>query len=294
MKVAIFGNAFSKENEKYFDLLINILKDANAQIMLEKEYYQKIIDLKNHFDKYPLFDQKRGLDKSVDFIFTLGGDGTILRVVSYVKDLEIPVVGINTGRLGFMATLAKNDIQSKMKDVFSGNYDIVERSLLELTTSHKVNSLPFNYALNEISVNRKDATSMVTVDAYLDGEFLNSYWGDGLLVATPTGSTGYSLSCGGPIIMPGSNNVVLTPIAPHNLFARPFVLPDSTEIDLVIKGRADSYMLSLDSNLVSVPEGIKLKIKKADANIRMLKFKDDSFLDTLREKMHWGRDYRNE
>jgi len=153
--------------------------------------------------------------------------------------------------------------------------------------------MPYNFALNEIAVNRKEATSMVTVDAYLNGEFLNSYWGDGLIVATPTGSTGYSLSCGGPIIMPGSSNLVITPIAPHNLYTRPFVIPDSTEIELRITGRADSYMVSLDSSVIAVPHGIKLFIKKADFVVKMVRFEDERFLSTLRKKLYWGEDIRN-
>ncbi|MCK5906262.1 MAG: NAD kinase, partial [Flavobacteriales bacterium] len=218
----------------------------------------------------------------------------ILRVLSIIKDTEIPLVGINTGRLGFMATISKEHIAEKVEAIVKGNYKIKERRLLELETSAKVESMPYNFALNEIAINRKETTSMVTVDAHLNGEYLNSYWGDGLIIATPTGSTGYSLSCGGPIVMPGSNNLVLTPIAPHNLYARPFVIPDDMEIELHIKGRADNYLVSLDSRIVTVPHGIMLRIKKSKFVVKMVRFEEMRFLKTLRKKMLWGEDYRNE
>lgn len=294
MKVGIFGQALSENTKIYARKLLDSLERFNVDVIIEKKFFNILLDFKVTTDSYETFSGNLSKDDGVDMVFTLGGDGTILRVISIVKDSEIPIVGINTGRLGFMATISKEDIEEKVEAISKGEFKTKERRLLELEPSAEVENLPYNFALNEISINRKEATSMVTVDAYLNNEFLNSYWGDGVIVATPTGSTGYSLSCGGPIIMPGSNNLVLTPIAPHNLSARPFVIPDDTEIEFHIKGRADNYLVSLDSRIVSVPHGIKLKIRKSNFVIKMIRFEDQRFLTTLRKKMLWGEDYRNE
>jgi len=294
MKVGIFGQALSDNTKVYARKLLDSLAKFNIEVIIEEKFYNILIDLKVTDKIYKTFSKDLSLKNGLDLMFTLGGDGTILRVISYVKDSEIPIVGINTGRLGFMATIPKEEIEDKVEAISKGEYKIKERELLELQTSAKVENMPYNFALNEIAINRKETTSMVTVDAYLNGEFLNSYWGDGLIVATPTGSTGYSLSCGGPIIMPGSSNLVLTPIAPHNLYARPFVIPDDTEIGFHIKGRAENYLVSLDSRIVTVPHGIELIIKKSNFVIKMVRFEEQRFLQTLRRKMLWGEDYRNE
>ncbi len=294
MKVGIFGQALSENTKIYARKLLDSLAKFNVEVIIEQKFYNILLDFEVTKGNYEIFSEKLTKEHGVDLMFTLGGDGTILRVISIVKDTEIPIVGINTGRLGFMATISKEHINEKVESISKGEYKIKERRLLELQTSAKVENMPYNFALNEISINRKEATSMVTVDAYLNDEFLNSYWGDGLIVATPTGSTGYSLSCGGPIIMPGSNNLVLTPIAPHNLSARPFVIPDNTEIEFHIKGRAENYLVSLDSRIVTVPHGIKLRIKKSNFVVKMVRFEEQRFLTTLRKKMLWGEDYRNE
>jgi len=294
MKVGIFGQALSEKTKPYAHKLLESLKKFDVQVIVEEKFYDLLVKFQVVSDEMEVFSEKKGLNSSVDLIFTLGGDGTILRVLSFVKDTEIPIVGINTGRLGFMATIPKEEISEKVEAIVNGDYKIKERQLLELATSDFVDGMEFNYALNEVAINRKETTSMVTVEAYLNGEYLNSYWGDGIIIATPTGSTGYSLSCGGPIIMPGSNNLVITPIAPHNLYARPFVISDDTEIELRISGRAESYLVSLDSRIVTVPHGIKLTIKKSDFVVKMVRFEEQRFLKTLRKKMLWGEDYRNE
>ncbi|MCK5782379.1 MAG: NAD kinase [Flavobacteriales bacterium] len=295
MKVGIFGQALSEKTKVYVKVLLDSLEKQKADIIIEEKFYGLVCNLNAVVSKeYSTFTELEGLDRSIELMFTLGGDGTILGVLSYIKDLEIPIVGINTGRLGFMATISKEDIDTKVNAIFAGDYKVKDRSLLELKTSDEVDGILYSFALNEIAINRKETTAMVTVDAYLNGEFLNSYWGDGVIIATPTGSTGYSLSCGGPIIMPGSDNLVITPIAPHNLYARPFVIPDDTEIELHIKGRAESYLVSLDSRAVTVPHGIKLRIKKSNFVIKMVRFEELRFLKTLRKKMLWGEDYRNE
>lgn len=294
MKVGIFGQALSDNTKVYARKLLESLAKFNIEVIIEKKFFDLLLDFEVTDEKYETFTENLSTEQGLDLMFTLGGDGTILRVISFVKDTEIPIVGINTGRLGFMATISKEHIEEKVEAISKGEFKIKERRLLELETSDDVVDMPYNFALNEIAINRKETISMVTVDAYLNGDFLNSYWGDGLIVATPTGSTGYSLSCGGPIIMPGSNNLVLTPIAPHNLYARPFVIPDDTEIEFHIKGRAENYLVSLDSRLVTVPHGIKLRIKRSDFVVKMVRFEEQRFLKTLRKKMLWGEDYRNE
>ena len=294
MKVGIFGQTLSENTKIYARKLLDSLDKFKIDIIIEEKFYDILSDFEVIKESYETFSEELNSDNGIDLLFTLGGDGTILRVISFVKDTQIPIVGINTGRLGFMATISKEDIEDKVKAISKGEFKIKERRLLELETSAEVKNMPYNFALNEIAISRKETTSMVTVDAYLNGEYLNSYWGDGLIVATPTGSTGYSLSCGGPIIMPGSSNLVLTPIAPHNLYARPFVIPDDTEIELQIKGRAENYLVSLDSRIVTVPHGIKLIIKRSNFVVKMVRFEEQRFLKTLRKKMLWGEDYRNE
>jgi len=294
MKVGIFGQTLTENSKVYASKLLNSLEKFNLDVVVEEKFLSLLRSFGVADGEFETFSEDIDSLKQVDLMFTLGGDGTILRVISYVRDTEIPIVGINTGRLGFMATISKEHIEERVEAIAKGNYKIKDRKLLKLETSDEVENMPYNFALNEIAINRKETTSMVTVDAYLNGEYLNSYWGDGLIVATPTGSTGYSLSCGGPIVMPGSNNLVLTPIAPHNLYARPFVIPDDTEIEFHIKGRAENYLVSLDSKIVTVPHGIKLRISKSIFSVKMVRFEEQRFLQTLRKKMLWGEDYRNE
>jgi len=234
------------------------------------------------------------LDTSFDLLISIGGDGTILRAITYVRDLSIPLIGINTGRLGFLATIKKNDIEKAIDNIINGNYRISERSLLTITTEpENKDLLDFNVALNEIAVSRKNTTSMITVETSLNNEYLTSYWADGLIVSTPTGSTGYSLSCAGPVITPETNSFALTPIAPHNLNARPLVIQDSTEIKLRVSGREDSYLVSLDSRIATLDNNSTIIIKKADFKIKMIELIGESFLHTLREKLLWGEDKRN-
>ncbi len=206
----------------------------------------------------------------------------------------MPIVGINTGRLGFLSIGKKEEVGQMLREFATGRYHTVERSLVSAT----INGNPpegdlLNFALNEITVSRKDTTSMITVETYLNGEYLTSYWADGLIVATPTGSTGYSLSCGGPVIMPTARSLVITPIAPHNLNARPLVISDDTEIRLRVSGREPQHLLSFDSRLVSVENDTEICVLKAGFSIRMVEFPSESFLKTIRNKLLWGEDRRN-
>ena len=227
-------------------------------------------------------------------MISIGGDGTILRASTLVGDLGIPLVGINTGRLGFLATIQNNEIESAIDAILTGNYKLSKRSLLSITTTpENKDIMEQNFALNEIAISRRNTTSMITVETKLNGEYLTSYWSDGLIISTPTGSTGYSLSCGGPVLTPETNSFILTPIAPHNLSARPLVIEDSTEIQLRVSGREDQYLVSLDSRIATLNNDTIITIKKAPFNIKMVELYHESFLDTLRKKLLWGEDKRN-
>ena len=226
--------------------------------------------------------------------FSLGGDGTILRAISYIRDLNIPILGINTGRLGFLANIQKNAIKESIDLLIAEEYTIQERTLLSIKTSPKIDSLDeLSFALNEITISRENTTSMIGVKTFLDKEYLTNYWSDGLIIATPTGSTGYSLSCNGPVVSPNSKNLIITPIAPHNFNARPMVIPDEIKIELEIDSREKSFLISLDSRIISVPKNTKIFIEKSPFTIKSMIPSNHSFLTTLRTKLLWGEDTRN-
>lgn len=294
MKIAVFGRYNNKHTINSFDRLLNFFKEKDIEVVLESEFLD-LITLESSNDKlYSLFNTYDKLDPSFDLLISMGGDGTILRAIPFVKNLDIPIIGINTGRLGFLATIQIEDIETAVQNILDGKYAISERSLLSIETSPENDEIQsLNFALNEIAVSRKNTTSMITVETHLNGELLTSYWSDGLIISTPTGSTGYSLSCGGPVITPGANSFVLTPIAPHNLSARPLVIPDSTEIQLSVSGREKQHLVSLDSRIATLDNETIIKIKKADFKIKMIDLLDESFLKTLRKKMLWGEDKRN-
>ena len=293
MKIAIYGQFYNKNSLTYIDSLLDVLINKSISFYIESKFYKAILDDNPEVDpaKYKSFTT---LDNTFDLMISIGGDGTILRAITFIKDLNIPIVGINSGRLGFLATIQKDEIEKAINDILNGNFKISERNLLSIeTTPENKNLIELNFALNEISVSRKNTTSMITVETHLNDEYLTSYWADGLIVSTPTGSTGYSLSCGGPVIIPESNNFILTPIAPHNLNARPLVIPDTTEIKLKVSGREDNYLVSLDSRIATLENNTIITIKKADFKIKMIELQDESFLVTLRKKLLWGEDKRN-
>ncbi len=294
MKIAIYGQFYQRYSLIPVETLLNILHNKPVDVFIEAQFFKSIKateDINVSLNDFKTFSS---LDTSFDLLISIGGDGTILRAITFVRDLSIPIVGINTGRLGFLATIKKNDIEKAIDNIINGNYRISERSLLTITTEpENKDLLDFNVALNEIAVSRKNTTSMITVETSLNNEYLTSYWADGLIVSTPTGSTGYSLSCGGPVITPETNSFALTPIAPHNLNARPLVIQDSTEIKLRVSGREDSYLVSLDSRIATLDNNSTIIIKKANFKIKMIELTGESFLHTLREKLLWGEDKRN-
>ncbi|MFB1040690.1 MAG: NAD kinase, partial [Polaribacter sp.] len=235
------------------------------------------------------------LNNSFDLMFTLGGDGTILRAVTYIRHLGIPMLGINTGRLGFLATINKKTIKESVTLILNGAYSVQERTLLSVKTSPETEKFSeINFALNEVTIARKNTTSMIGVTTNLNHEYLTNYWADGLIIATPTGSTGYSLSCNGPVVSPDSKNLVITPIAPHNLTARSMVISDETSIQLEVDSREKEFLISLDSRITSVAKNTKVFIEKAPFTIKSIIPNNQSFLQTLRSKLLWGEDTRNE
>ncbi|MFV5691580.1 NAD kinase [Flavobacterium sp. LT1R49] len=294
MKVAIYGQYYQNSTEPIINDIFNFFNKNNVEMIIESNFLSMVNEKKIVETKYKTFSSHTELDQSFDLLISIGGDGTILRAATLVRDSGIPILGINAGRLGFLATVQKENIAEFMQFVIERKYTLSKRTLLSLTCTTENESIQeINFAMNEITVSRKDTTAMITIDTYLDDEYLNSYWADGLIISTPTGSTGYSLSCGGPILTPTVKSLVITPIAPHNLTARPLVVPDETEIKLKVSGREENYLVSLDSRVTTIKNESILTIKKTPFQINMVEIPDETFLKTLRSKLLWGEDKRN-
>ncbi len=293
-KVAIYGQSYTISAEKEIKLLLTILNQHNIVVFFEKDFYDLLTKEHTLDKKYPTYTHFNDLSDSFDLFFTIGGDGTILRAITYIRNLNIPILGINTGRLGFLATVQKNQIDQAIKLILNKEYTIHERTLLEIQTNPKHEEFTeLNFALNEITVARKNTTSMIGIKTFLNGEYLTNYWADGLIIATPTGSTGYSLSCQGPVVLPNSKSIIITPIAPHNLNARPMLISDETFIELEVSAREKDFLLTLDSRITTVNQNTKILIKKAPFTIKSVILKNQSYLKTLRSKLLWGEDTRN-
>ncbi len=294
MKVGIYGQSYYPETKKYLNQLLEVLTQNSVDFLFEENYLKLIIQ-KGFISQANNYKSFKNLDKTYHFFFSIGGDGTILSAARFVHQLKIPIIGINTGRLGFLATLHDNQIKPSITKILNGTFKKSPRSLLEVSSPSSKNADfgDFNYALNEVAISRKDTTSMITIEVWLDNEYLNAYWADGIIISTPTGSTGYSLSCGGPIISPQTKSFVISPIAPHNLNARPLIIPDETKLKLKVSGREDKYLISLDSRIYSLDNSIEIELKKADFNICLGMQTNDSFISTLRKKLLWGEDNRN-
>lgn len=294
MKVAIYGQYYQISTEPIIRDIFRFFTKNKVEMVIEANFLAMLYEKELVKKPYSTFSSYKELDSSFDMMISIGGDGTMLRAATLVRDSEIPILGINAGRLGFLASVQKENIDSFLQLVVDKKYTISTRTLLSLTCEpENQNILDINFAMNEIAVNRKETTSMITIDTYLNGEFLNSYWADGLIIATPTGSTGYAMSCGGPILMPDVNSLVIAPIAPHNLTARPLVIPDDTEITLKVSGREEQYLVSLDSRIASIKNESVLTIRKTPFRINMVEIPGETFLKTLRNKLLWGEDKRN-
>ncbi|MDC3306188.1 NAD kinase [Flavobacteriales bacterium] len=292
MTIAIFGSPYPEHFSKYIQHLIKKLEAEHINLIVE-EYFSIFLKNNIRFNKeISTFNSYESLKNKADFLFSIGGDGTLLKAVTYVRETDVPILGINTGRLGFISSISADQIDDAITDILKGNYTINERTLLELSTDKKLFK-DKNFALNEVAVSKKDTSSMIRIDAFVDDEFLNTYWADGLVVSTPTGSTGYSLSCGGPIIMPGTNNIIITPNAPHNLNVRPIVIDDNSIIKLKVEDRDQLALVSLDSRSRAFDAETELIIKKANFKTKLVQPQNNSFTTTIRHKLMWGLDKRS-
>jgi NAD+ kinase len=294
MKIAIYGQFYQNSTEPIIRDIFQFFTQKKVELVVEKVFMKVLAEKNIVQESHTTFEHHTDLDASFDMLLSIGGDGTILRAITLVRDSGIPVLGINAGRLGFLASVQKENIASFLQLVVDKKYRISKRTLLSLRCDPPNPEIErLNFAMNEITVSRKDTTSMITIETHLNNEFLNSYWADGLIISTPTGSTGYSMSCGGPILTPEVTSLVITPIAPHNLNARPLVIPDNTQIKLKVSGREDNYLVSLDSRIAAVPNAAELTIEKTHFQINMVEIPNETFLKTLRNKLMWGEDKRN-
>lgn len=294
MKIAIFGQYYQTDTAEIVTKVVQFLEANSISIAFESTFL-KILQDKNiitrEFPSYANYDE---LDSKFEALISIGGDGTILKAATFIREKNIPIIGINAGRLGFLATVQFENIEALLQKVLVKDYIISKRSLLTVKTNPEYqNFKELDFALNEVTVARKDTTSMITIETSLNGEYLTSYWADGLIVSTPTGSTGYSLSCGGPVLTPEVASFVVTPMAPHNLNARPLVINDDTEIELKVSGREEQFLISLDSRIAAVSIDTTVYIRKAAFTISIIEFKEESFLNTIRKKLLWGADKRN-
>lgn len=290
MKVAIYGRSIpSDSSAEALIRLLNRFQRSGIECVVYEPFLKqagKKIKVRS------TFTQRTEIAGKVQFLFSIGGDGTLLETLTFVLNSEIPVLGINTGRLGFLSSVSKDEIDTAVNAIISKKYSLDKRMVLHLDVEGK----PFdecNYALNEVTVQKTDTPSMITIRASVNGKFLNSYWADGLIVATPTGSTAYSLSCGGPIVMPDSDNFIITPVAPHNLNVRPVIISSDDTVELEVESRSPDFLLSLDSRAQTVQSPGKIKIRKANFLFSIVKLKGYDFLSTLRSKLMWGADKRN-
>lgn len=291
MRIAILGKPFTDDITPFIQALFDELSRRKAHLSLVEHfelYLKNTINLPTGIEPFRRGDKLEG----VDVVLSIGGDGTLLDSVTYVGPQQIPILGINTGRLGFLATIPYDSISLALDALYKGYYALDDRALIRVDADQEVFG-GINFGLNEFSVLKRDTSSMIVVHTYIDGEYLNSYWGDGLVVATPTGSTGYSLSCGGPLVLPQTNNFVISPVCPHNLNVRPMIVSDRSVISFEVEGRSSSYMAALDSRSTSVDMSVQLAVRREAFVARLVKLHHVNFLSTLRSKLNWGLDKRN-
>jgi NAD+ kinase len=292
MKIAIYSRGVENDQLKDIHKLFEELIKNGVEPVFFQDFFNQFyssIDLNNQYSTFNAFED---LDSSIDCVLSLGGDGTMLDTVTMVRNSGIPVLGINYGRLGFLANIGRDEIQGVIDAIAGRKYVLDKRTLIHLDANVPLfGETP--YALNEFSIHKRDISPMIKIHTYLNGEFLNTYWADGIIVATPTGSTGYSLSCGGPVVFPESNSFVITPVAPHNLNIRPIVVPDDNIISFELEGRTEDFLVTLDSRKEIVSKEVQLAVKKETFDIKLVRLNENNFLQTLRSKLSWGLDKRN-
>ena len=292
MKIAIYSRGLEENQHKEVNLLLHELEKHDVEPVFFQDFFNSFYSSVNLKTKYSTFNSPADLDETIECIISLGGDGTLLDTVTLVRDKGTPVLGINYGRLGFLANLGKSELQVAVDALVNHTYVIDKRTMLHLDANIPLfGEVP--YALNEFTLLKKDSSSMIKIHTYLNGEFLNTYWADGLIVSTPTGSTGYSLSCNGPVVFPESGSFVITPVAPHNLNIRPIVVPDTNIISFEVEGRTDGFLCTLDSRREFVTKEIQLAVRKEEFGINLIRLNENNFLQTLRKKLSWGLDVRN-
>lgn len=291
MHIAIYGRCTKENTSSHILKLLKELQEKNCEIIIHKPFYEFLKSNTSFNSKMNVFSTYEDLKQNAKYLISLGGDGTLLEALAYVRNSKIPILGINTGRLGFLATVSKDEISERINDLLKGKFYLDKRALLKLETKEKLFG-ETNFALNEITIAKQDST-MITINAYVDGEFLNSYWADGLIISTPTGSTAYSLSCGGPLIVPDAKNFIITPIAPHNLNVRPIIIRDDKVITLKIEGRSPNYLVTVDSRSETINQDTELMVRKESFDVNLVRFEQTNFFTTIRTKLNWGVDQRN-
>jgi NAD+ kinase len=291
MKIAVHGRSCNEDAYPYLQGMFDYLTKCNIALQIYHPFKTFLERKGIKLHKYPTYNSKEDIFEA-DFVLSMGGDGTLLETITYIERRNIPILGINLGRLGFLATTQRDDIKNAIDLLIDRKFKINERSLIKLIHGEDLfNNL--NYGLNEFAILKRDTSSMIVVHTYLNKEYLNSYWADGLLISTPTGSTGYSLSCGGPLVMPQNNLFIITPVSPHNLNVRPLIVPDDSVISFEVESRSNNFLISLDSRSVKVPTSTKLAVKKEDFKIRLIELDNYNYFHTLRKKLNWGLDLRN-
>lgn len=291
MKIAIYSRGIESSQYENFKLLLDELYKYKVELVLHTEFFNQIYQAIN-LQHYSTFSSYADLDESIACLISLGGDGTLLDTVTLVRDKGIPVVGINYGRLGFLANIGQDEVAAAVKALVNETYVIDKRSLVHVDSNVKLFE-GVNYGLNEFTIHKRDTSPMIKIHTYLNGEFLNTYWADGLIISTPTGSTGYSVSCNGPIVFPDSKTFAITPVSPHNLNIRPVVIPDDTILSFEIEGRTEDFIISLDARREIVSKEIQLAVKKETFHMNLIRLNENNFFETLRSKLSWGLDVRN-
>lgn len=293
MRVALYNRTFDESDVPFFQRLLLLFEAHRIQLSVFKDFYERLVAAGVSFAAAPdFFTCHRDLPRNTSMLFSLGGDGTILDTVCHVGNSDIPIIGINLGRLGFLAAIPEEEVAQAVESLVRGSYTIEQRTLLHLDASVPLfGDTP--YALNEFTMHRKDSSSMIKIHTYLNGEFLNTYWADGLIVATPTGSTGYSLSCGGPVVFPQASSFLITAVAPHNLNVRPIIVPDDNVISFEVEGRAEQFLATLDARTETITSGVQMAVRKESFKISLVRPDEHNFLKTIKQKLYWGADTRN-
>lgn len=292
MLIALYNRTFDEQDVPFLANILQLLEAHRLQTVIYKEFYERLSQHIEFKETPRVFTARRDLPVTTDMLISLGGDGTMLDAVCFVGNTGIPLIGVNLGRLGFLAAIPEEGMEAAILSLVRGSYTLEKRSLLHLDSSIPLfDGAPF--ALNEFTIHRQDTSSMIKIHTYLNGEFLNTYWADGLIVATPTGSTGYSLSCGGPVVFPQASSFVITPVAPHNLNTRPIVVPDDNVISFEIEGRSEQFLCTLDARTETIKNSVQLAVKKESFMVSLVRPNEHNFLDTIRQKLYWGIDKRN-